>query len=276
MHKDAIGDYYVINGEIKPLIEIKNEIKFEKSVYEVIRLIGGIPLFLNDHIKRLENSTKLLDFSINEHIKDIYKCISTLLTKNNISDMNFKLIVSKSEGTETSIDYICYFIKSVYPNKTDYLHGVTAILFNTVRENPNIKSLNMTYKELVMKQLSESNAYEAILVNEKNSMTEGSRSNLFIIKDGCLFTPPPEDILIGITRQKVIKVAFDLGINVFETELTTDSLSDADAVFITGTSPKILPISKVDEKTVGDVSNITLRRLMDAYNHEIEKYLLVF
>ncbi len=206
MHKDAIGNYYITNGELIPLSEIINEKNYEKPIYEVVRLMGGTPLFLEDHINRLKNSAGIMNFSINEHIKFIFDGISKLLINNNITDMNFRLLVEKNYENETKINYLLYFIKSTYPSKEDYINGVSAVLFHTERENPNAKALNSNYRHLINQRLKETGVYEVILVNEKNSMTEGSRSNLFIICEGCLYTPPAKDVLIGITRKKYSKL----------------------------------------------------------------------
>lgn len=270
MYKDTIGKTYVKNGQ---LIEIENigkeEVKNE-SIYEVIRMMNGVPLFMEDHIMRLVTSASLMGYDIKEQLSSIFDSVGKLILGNEYTDNNFKIILSENNG---DIECLCFFIASHYPDEEMYRNGVSAILYHAERENPNAKSLNLEYKSQVQRVLDETKAFEALLVNENDFLTEGSRSNLFLIIEGCVYTSPGKGVLLGITRQKVLKICKSLMIPLIETELHIDILSDVDGVFITGTSPKILPIAMINGDPVGSTKNSVMNRIIDAYNKEIQDYL---
>lgn len=269
MYKETIGKIYIKNGQILEIENICNEKVKNNSIYEVIRMVRGVPLFMEDHIIRLVNSASLMGYDIKESIPSIFDGVGKLILGNSFIDGNFKILISEKNG---SINYICFFIESHYPDEEMYKNGVPSVLYFNERENPNAKALNLEYKSKTKKILEETKAYEALLVNEKDFLTEGSRSNLFIIIEGCVYTSPGKDVLPGITRQKVLKLCHQLLIPIVETDLHVDILAEADAIFITGTSPKILPISTVNGDIVGSPNNKILHRIIDAYNDEILDY----
>ena len=270
MYNDTIGKSYVRNGQLFDMENIKNEEVKDKSIYEVIRMVNGIPLFMEDHILRLTTSANLMGYDIKDMLPALFDGIGKMILGNDYTDCNFKILISNKDGV---IDYICFFIESHYPAEALYETGVSTILYFTERENPNVKSLNLEYKSKVKKALDEAHAYEALLVNEKDFLTEGSRSNLFIISEGCVYTAPSKDVLLGITRQKIVQLCKKLLIPVLETEIHVDILSEADGVFITGTSPKVLPVATINGDPVGHPKNSIITKILRAYNQEIQDYL---
>ena len=270
MYKETIGKIYIKNGQLFEIENMYNEEVKNNSIYEVIRMVKGVPLFMEDHIIRLVNSASLMGYDIKENISTIFDGVGKLILGNDFIDGNFKILISEKNG---SINYICFFIESHYPDEEMYKKGVPSVLYFTERENPNAKALNLEYKSKVKKILEETKAYEALLVNEKGFLTEGSRSSLFIVIEGCVYTSPGKGVLLGITRQKVLKLCRQLLIPIMETDLHVDILAEADALFITGTSPKILPISTVNGDAVGSPNNKILQRIIDAYNNEIMDYI---
>lgn len=270
MYKDTIGKAYVKNGQLFDMENIKNEDVKDKSIYEVIRMVNGIPLFMEDHILRLATSANLMGYDIKDLLPSLFEGIGKMILGNDYMDCNFKILISNNEEVT---DYICFFIQSHYPEEELYENGVPTILYFTQRENPNAKSLNLEYKANIKKALDEANAYEALLVNEKDFLTEGSRSNLFIISEGCVYTAPSKDVLLGITRQKIVQLCKKLLIPLIETEIHVDILSEADGVFITGTSPKVLPVSTINGDPVGSPKSSILKKIMAAYDQEIKEYM---
>ena len=90
--------------------------------------------------------------------------------------------------------------------------------------------------------------YEALLVNENNLITEGSRSNIFFLRNNILFTAPDNMILNGITRKYILEICSENNITVKYEPVNADEISDYDAVFMTGTSPMVLPFNRIDDK----------------------------
>jgi branched-chain amino acid aminotransferase len=120
--------------------------------------------------------------------------------------------------------------------------------------------------------MSESGCYEVLLVNQRGEFTEGSRSNLFFLKDGVFITAISEDILPGITRQKVLDLIVARGKKVVERNLKEIELPLSEGAFLTGTSPKVLPIRTIDNQTF-KTDHPEIRELMTDYDLLIEQYI---
>ena len=123
--------------------------------------------------------------------------------------------------------------------------------------------------------LAENGFYEVLLADHLNQITEGSRSNVFFVTGRELVTSPGNKVLLGITRQKTLQIARDLKIRVNEREVDFNELQHFDAAFITGTSPKILPIQQIEGFTFNPQNEI-VRQLMKSYDDLIEGYLNQF
>jgi len=163
-----------------------------------------------------------------------------------------------------------FFIEHSYPTAEMYENGVKVILYFGERENPNAKIINDNFRSEVNKQIKLHDAYEAILIDRNGYITEGSKSNIFMIKDNIIMTSPQNAVLPGITRDKIIEVAKEEGFKVEEIEYHYKKISESDAMFISGTSPKILPIAYVDEIKFNMKNNLVIK-LMKSYNKKIEE-----
>ena len=117
--------------------------------------------------------------------------------------------------------------------------------------------------------MKETKAHEALLVDRNGFITEGSKSNFFAIKDKKLITAKGETVLRGITRDKIFKIAEELGVEVEEKEIKATEIRELDSLFISGTSVAILPISQIDDIKF-DVNNEILRNIMKKYNNLLE------
>ena len=269
MRDEIIEKYAILNNQIVETKKLDPSFMDNTpSIYEVIRIIQGVPIFLDRHMIRLRSSAEALGISLENLMREILHSISTVIEKNDCPEKNIKLLVYQNPtGTP---QYAVYFIKSVYPDREDYFSGVPAILYQATRSNPNAKVVNTPLKEKVALALKSSGAYEALLVNEKNHITEGSRSNFFVVLEDSILTAPSEDVLIGITRICVFELCRRFGIAIVEKPVDVSLLDKAEGLFLTGTSPKILPISKVDDCSYPS-SNPIVQRLIKAYDQMIEE-----
>ncbi|WP_160687345.1 aminotransferase class IV [Clostridium sp. C2-6-12] len=239
----------------------------EKIIYEVLRVIEGKAIFLENHFRRMENSFKLIgeEFSLSydKINSEIYKLI-----KNEDKLLGNIKITYDVHRKELKI----FFIEHSYPTKEMYENGVKTILYFGERHNPNAKIVNNDFREKVNKEIIGENAYEAILVDSKGFITEGSKSNIFMVKGNKLFTSPVDAVLPGITRGEVIDLAKKLKIEVEEIQYKYLDIDKLDGMFISGTSPKVLPIKQVNDINL-NINNEIIRRLMDAYDDEINQYI---
>lgn len=265
---EVAGNYFLFNGKTKSIEDIDKickDVKFE--VYEVIRIMNGIPLFCEDHYERMMSSLQLLHKQINIDFVDFVNQIKLLADYNKSSIGNVKISVG-----EQVKNLIMHFIPHHYPTNLEYQQGVKAGLYHAERINPNVKAHLVDLRKNVNEYLKNTGFYEVFYVDRNGSITEGSRSNVFFIRDEKVYTCPPEKVLLGITRQKVMECLNDNQIPVFEDEINESEINSFDSVFMTGTSPKILPIASIDNLTFS-CTNETMGKIMFEYDRKIDLYI---
>jgi branched-chain amino acid aminotransferase len=168
-----------------------------------------------------------------------------LLTDDDPKDeVNLKIVFNYNSDPG---NWLIYYTKPVYPSEEQYKTGVKGILFTAERNNPGSKVINQKLKAEIYHQLILEGAYEALLVNRRNLITEGSRSNIFFVKDDTLVTAPDNMILNGITRKHILSICKENKIKVVLKSVNVNDLADFDAVFMTGTTPMVLPFYRIDD-----------------------------
>ncbi len=290
----AKNDAVILDGKAAALADADRILNSDRRiVYEVIRIIDGRPVFGHDHYARFENSLAatgdrplITEEEYNAQIREITELCG-------IVNNNLKLEQCRVSG-EDAEHTLLYPIKSVYPTEEKFRDGVDAGCLSAVRDNPQAKIFNKSVRERADRMIAETGAEEVLLVNEKGEITEGSRSNVFFVKDGTVVSPPQSAALQGITRMKVVELIRENGIGYREEAVRTDGLGDFDAAFFTGTSKDVLPIARIDTagaygtpaadcadgRTDGaaegkhtvysfDVNDPTLRRLMKLYDEAV-------
>jgi branched-chain amino acid aminotransferase len=237
---ECIGKIFVLNGEQQPTELFDKSLVYEgDSVYEVIRMLKGRPVFFYDHIERLKTSVKLQKKNMLAGIDELRRDVLTLAKSEKRKEVNLKIVFNYSK----SDNRLVYLIEPVYPTIEQYKKGVKGILFFAERKHPESKVIDHRLRSQIYHKLVLDSAYEAILVNKTNCITEGSRSNIFFMKNEKLFTAPDEKVLSGITRKHVIDICREQCIDVTFTCIHADCISEYDSVFMTGTSPLVLPFS---------------------------------
>ena len=239
----------------------------EKIIYEVLRVINGKSIFLENHLSRMKNSFELIDEKFTLTYEEISRKIDDLIKFENKVEGNIKI----TYGVHEKILKI-FFIEHSYPSNEMYKTGVKTILYFGERNNPNAKIVDDNFRGKVNSEIKEKNVYEAILVNQNGYITEGSKSNIFMVKDNELLTSPINEVLPGVTRGKIIKIAEKLGIKVKEVEYKYSDIDKLDGMFISGTSPNILPIKSVNNINL-DSNNDIIRKLAMEYDNDISQYL---
>lgn len=245
MIKDNAGEILLVDGQRLLKEEAMNYVTEGSSVYEVVRIIGGKPLFLKEHVERLENSFKALNINVPEQIKDIGEKIVDFSAQAGVLNGNLKIICDRIGGPETRT--IIYEASSRYPERTLYERGVAAVTLKKSRTLPGAKTIEDSLRAQVEKVKLEKKAFEVILVDGGGNITEGSRSNIFFFKDRILHTPPMEKVLPGITRMKVFEFCAKKAIEVRVHPISRKDISNFDGAFLTGTSINMLPVKTIDE-----------------------------
>ncbi len=236
---ECYGKYFIQNGELQPVELFDSSLVYEgESVYEVIRLLKGSPVFFYDHMARLATSVSNIKKDMLADMSFIAEGIVRLLRSNKNKDINIKVVFNYNKGSQNCL---IYFIESVYPSVVQYKNGVKGILINAVRKDPESKVINHKLRSDIANRLIIEGGYEAVLVNADNLITEGSRSNIFFLRNNILITAPDNLILKGITRKHILDICEKNNITVKFECVNANDISGYEAAFMTGTSPMLLP-----------------------------------
>lgn len=255
-------DLFILNGV---MTTVEDDIKFiDAPVYEVIRVMDGIPLFVDGHLERLFTSLRLLQIDHDYTQLQFISAILKLVRETGIRDNNIRLEVGYIQ--EETLAWVLYWVETYYPEKEVYEKGVFAVTETITRENPHAKIYRDAYARKISSIRRETGAFEVILIKENGVITEGSRSNLFFVKDDVIYSALESDVLKGITRNKVKALS---GFNFLEKNITVNELSDFDACFLTGTSIHILPIYMIDDVSYHSSQNPLILSLIDAFHHTV-------
>jgi branched-chain amino acid aminotransferase len=270
---ECFGEKFILNGEMQQAELFDNSLVYDgDSVYEVIRMSKGNPAFFNDHMERLSSSVKLQGKEMLVSIEVLRRSIIELARSERKREMNLKIVFNYNKGLE---NFLVYFIEPMYPSTEQYKNGVKGILFHAERKMPESKLINHRLRSDIYHKLILDGAYEALLVNEKNVITEGSRSNIFFVKGNLLVTTPDNLILSGITRKHILQICQREKIRVEFKSISVEDLSSYESVFMTGTSPVVLPFCCIENKYF-DVGIPVMAKLRELYIMEAEESIRTF
>jgi branched-chain amino acid aminotransferase len=272
VEREAVSNYYIFNGKqyATDHLEIFDKID-TRMIYEVIRIMDKVPLFLEEHLERMRKSADLLGYSITKSNAEITKEILTLIESNRCHNINVKLLCSHLDKKEQ--DFLTYFIRSYYPERDIYEKGIHTVLYRLERTNPNVKEVHIDFKQTIAEVKQNTKAFEVLLVNKNGYITEGSRSNLFFVKGDTVYTASSQDVLVGVTRTHIMKICSSFNIPVVEGAIHIEDLAKFDGAFITGTSINALPITTIDEKKLDSIHHPIICKIMKEYEEEVEQYI---
>jgi branched-chain amino acid aminotransferase len=258
-------EYFSHNGQVRPInvaiIPLGNiEYSYGFGVYETIRVLHGIIYFLQEHLIRLFESAAMIGLEHEFGVGGIEDHIHVLLTANKLEDCNIKMLLIGGRTAKQSNLYILT-LNPLYPDRKLYRDGAHLVTYNYERFLPHAKTLNMLPSYLAYKQASKAGAYDALLIDRSNCITEGSRTNFFALKSRTIISPPESKILLGVMRSVVLQVAKSLQISIVERDIALDELAFFDAAFLTSTSSKVMPIRSIDDSILPAMPEI-LRSLM--------------
>jgi branched-chain amino acid aminotransferase len=270
---ECYGKKFILNGDLQPAEAFDNSLVYEgDSIYEVMRMIKGSPVFFNDHMERLATSIKLQHKKHLADVSSLRKAIISLTRSDRKKETNIKIVFNYNND---SFNYLVYFIEPIYPSAEQYKKGVKGIFYFAERKDPESKVINHKLRSSIYHKLIHEGGYEALLVNEDNLITEGSRSNIFFLKGESLITAPENVILSGITRKYILEICRENQIKVELTCVKVEEISEYDAVFMTGTSPMVLPFYCIENKFF-NVGSPLMERLRKLYMLKVEESISLF
>lgn len=261
---ECYGGFFYLDGNIMPADHDDEIDPGDVSFYEVIRTREGIPLFFDDHMKRLSDGISTRYESGGDISARVREGLDALVASQMFPEINVRVTVTFT-GQDYSL-HICY-IPSSYPDEEMISKGVSLILFHAERFDPGVKLLNKRLRLSVNEELGRKKAYEALLVNRDGCITEGSRSNVFFVTGkGAIHTAPDRMVLQGITRRYVTEIIRQEGMELVYEAVREKEISHFRAVFITGTSPMVLPVHSIEKQHYEAYNPVTERlRLLYAY-----------
>lgn len=280
-----------INGKFYPKDEAKVSVLdhgylYGDGIYETLRSYEGMVFKFKEHMVRLNRSATMMEMALPLDDNGVYKAVNDTLAENGLKDAYVRISVSRGPG-EIGLDpglckepTMVIIAKPIVDHGPEARSGVKVSVVKTRRNhpeclNPAIKSTNFLNNIFAKMEAKRAGAFEGIMLNHSGYVAEGTTSNVFIVKDGTLITPPlVAGILEGVTRDLVMKLAEGIGITVFEELFTEVQLWQADEAFITSSIMEILPVTRVDEHVVGTgAAGGVTRRLASAYKEEVRRCL---
>ncbi len=268
------------NGQLMPLDQVRvpaldRGFLFGDAVYEVLRVRNGEPLFWEEHRERLQAGLDAISLSID--LDAVSQQMRRLCVASPNNTGMIYLHITRGVGSRRHA-----FPSTIEPNVLIFVQpldaaeihrkqefGITIALQPDLRwKRPDIKSSNLLPNCLAVNQALREEASEALLVNEFGQLTEGACSNVFVVAEDQILTPPLEmRILGGVTRKVIIELARRLGYQLLERPVDQMELFTADEVFLTSTSIDVMPVVKIHDHIVkgGGVGPVT-RRLGQSFH----------
>ncbi len=258
------GNVY-LNGRFLPLAEARIPVMdrgflFGDSVYEVIPAYAGQPFRLPHHLQRLDDSLHAIRMQNPMTAEAWGDMLERLLAQRPGSDQSVYLQVTR--GADTGRDHaipagitptVFAMASPMPPVNPKYARdGIKAITLDDIRWRLcNIKTTALLANVLLRQQAVDQAAMEAILIRDGNA-TEGAASNLFVVRNNVLITPPKSRFLLpGITRDLILELADKAGVAYAEQEISEQELNSADEVWLTSSTKEIMPVTDLDGKAVG-------------------------
>ncbi len=243
--------------------------QFADSVYEVIAVLDNNLIDVDFHLERLKYSLRELEIKFKINKKKLNNIFLNLIKKNKTRNGIIYLQITRGiqfREHKYQKNLIPTFI--VYTRNKSFnlpgkkFKGVNTITYQDLRwKRRDIKTVNLLPNIIAANMAKKKNAYEAILI-QNGKVTEGTSSNIWIIKRNNLITHPANsDILKGVTRTSILKIIKKTGLKLKEKQFTHKQLVNADEVFLTSSGSFITPILKIDNKKInnGKIGNITLK-----------------
>lgn len=246
------------------------------GAFDFLRVVDGVPLFIDDHLARFERSADLLDLSPRPTHEALKRHVADVIDANGPGDFGIQLFLTGGDPTDnftptTPRTLVLVDDLAPYP-ASDYANGVSILTHRYVRDLPEAKTTNYFTAVRHARTLREAGAAD-LLYHDGTHALETTRCNLFIAdRNGTLHTAA-DGMLPGVTRRRVLR-ALDGDTPVAVGPVTMDSLWDAPEVFLTSTTKGVMPVVRIDDHTVGDgVPGPITRHAMEQFGRHRDAWL---
>lgn len=278
-----------IDGKFYPESEAKisvfdHGLLYGDGVFEGIRFYNGCVFRLEEHLQRLWDSARSICLDVPISRAEMTEALLESIRKNDMREGYIRLLLTRGVGNlglnpaqckKPSVIIIVAAI-ALYP-KEMYEKGLSVVTCATRRTNPAslnpaVKSLNYLNNVMARIEANLAGADEALMLNDAGNVAECTADNVFVIKNGHIFTPPiSAGALRGITRAVAFEIAAELGIRIKETDITRHDVFVADECFLTGTAAEVIPVIRADGRSIGTGKPGPISRRMIARFREITR-----
>ena len=245
------------------------------GVFEGIRVYNSSVFELEAHIRRLYDSAKAIRLEIPMSRSELISAVEKTVEANGVIDGYIRLLVTRGVGTLGLNPFVCENSRLIiiadniqlYPEEL-YEKGMKVISATTVRNHPlaippQVKSMNYLNNILAKIEALDNDVPEAIMYNHEGYVAEATGDNVFIVRDGVIYTPPAEaGSLEGVTQGVVIRLAKEENFEVVEKNLTRFDLYVCDEFFLTGTAAEVIGIVEIDGRVIGDGKPGSITKLL--------------
>jgi branched-chain amino acid aminotransferase len=261
-----------VNGQIVPGEQARVSVfdhgfLYGEGIYETLRTYGRRPFLIDRHLARLRQSARLMALDVPYSDDELTRHVAgTVAALAGGEEAYIRILITRGEGELSYSVMACkaptlvIIVKPLaVPPRETFTEGIPIAIVGIRRNhpdalNPMIKSNNLLNNALAMQEAYRRGAEEALMLNQAGELAECSQSNIFLVRDGAVLTPPlSAGLLPGITREVVLELAAELGLPGGEARLTPDDAAAADEAFITGTTREITPVATIDGRPVGRV-----------------------
>lgn len=247
-------NYAIHNGELLPehkaVIPISDKAYFfDFAVYSSLKVIKGKVFFPEYHIERLFDSAKQIELKHTFKKNEVVQWINKLAEKNKIKDslLRMLLIGDPSYGNEANLYIFPVTGVTYYPQKF-YSKGIKAITYKGERRFPTAKTVDLLLGFLALREAKMNNAFEALLVDSRGRVREGTRSNIFAVKGNTVITPAKSFVVEGITRKFILKVLEgNKDFEVKEEDIYLSKIKEYDEIFISSTLMNAMPVRQIND-----------------------------
>jgi len=296
MQEDKMSENWkvYVNGEMVRWNEASISVfdrgfQYGDGVFEGMRCYDGRIFKLKEHTDRLFRSARAVHIEMPISKEEFNEAVKRVIRDNNFRDAHIKPQVTRGTAVKLGLDprntTAANIViparpigKSMFDAERGFrLASVSVRKVPAMCLDPRIKSLNYLVNILARAEAQASGADEAIMLDIHGYVSEGAGDNLFLVRDGGLYTPHVQDALEGITRATVMEMARRESVRIHETRLTLYDFYTADEVFATGSGAGIIAVTEVDKKVIsgGKMGEMT-RRISRLYEEEVKKGEPVF
>jgi D-alanine transaminase/branched-chain amino acid aminotransferase len=219
------------------------------GIFDFLRVSNGIPLFIDDHLDRFYHSAREMRLPVRQTKEELKGILSALLQKNNLPDAGVRILLTggnSPDGYQVAAPSLVIIQQPLLPPSSNLSQPCKLVTYQHQRQMPHIKTTDYLMAVWLQPWIKQMGA-DDVLYQQNGMVSECPRSNFFIVTGNHTIQTPASNILKGITRKQVLKVAAGQGILVEEKDISLEDIRMASEAFIASSTKRIIPVGQVDD-----------------------------